>query len=256
MGLFAELGGGQLGLVLLALVLGAFVQGATGFGFGLVTTPLLLWAGLSLPVSVTMVLTGTLVQTAAGCWRHRQDIVWADTGGMMAMRTLAMPVGLAVMVWVDGQGLGLVKQIVGGGLLAVVVLIVAVKPEPRARVARGWTPTAGLSSGVLSGMIGMGGPPMVLWVMAHDWSAQRSRVFMWLMFLQLMPLQLAAMGWRFGGPVGQGVVAGLVTTPLLVAAGMAGTRAGQHWSRARLRTVTLAMLVGLAVASIAEPWLG
>lgn len=256
MGLFADLDSAALGLTLFALLLGAFTQGAAGFGFGLVTTPLLLWAGLPLPVAVTMMLTGTLVQTGAACFRHRRDILWRDAWGMMSMRTLGMPIGLAAMVWVSQQELSLVKQIVGGVLLAAMLLVVLVKPQPRARVAKVWTPTAGLTSGFMSGMIGMSAPALVLWVMAHDWDIRRSRVFMWLMFFQLMPLQLAAMAWQFGWPVGQGIAAGLVTTPLLIGAGMAGAKAGNRWSRQRLRAVTLAMLLVLAVVSILGPWLG
>ena len=33
-------------------------------------------------------------------------------------------------------------------------------------------------SGVLAGLCGMGGPPLVLWAMAHDWPTQRIRGFL------------------------------------------------------------------------------
>lgn len=246
----------ELALALGVLALGAFVQGATGFGFGLVSVPLLIWIGLPVPVAVTLVLTGTLTHTASGCWRHRREIVWADAWPVMALRTAAMPLGLAVMFWMAGQGLGVVKQVVGVVLLVAVGLIVVARPKPRAKIRPGWTAAAGLVSGTMSGMIAMGGPPVVMWVMAHGWSAHRSRVFLWLMFLQLMPLQLAVMGGRFGGAVWWAIAAGVVATPVLVLAGAWGARAGANWSRQKLRAVTLVMLVAIAVVSIIGPWLG
>ncbi|MEM7624950.1 MAG: sulfite exporter TauE/SafE family protein [Planctomycetota bacterium] len=256
MPIFDELSAAQIVLLIGALGLGAFVQGAVGFAYGLISTPLLIWIGLPLPTAVAWVLTAVLTQTLTGCWRFRRSIVWRDLPGMMVGRMLGLPAGLVMMGWLTERGVDAVKQGIGAVLLGVVLLIGLLRPEPRERVSRRWVAPVGLSSGALSGLTGMGGPPLVLWVVAHDWPTERSRVYLWALFLQLMPIQLALMVWKFGPTVAWAVLGGLMATPLIVVAGDWGSRLGSRWSRQRLRTITLGVLMLMAVVSIAGPWLG
>ncbi|MEM9419609.1 MAG: sulfite exporter TauE/SafE family protein [Planctomycetota bacterium] len=246
----------QIVFAIFAVALGSFVQGAAGFGFGLITVPLLIWAGLDLPMAVAVLGATVLVQTAAGSWKFRKHIVWRDLPGMMVGRMIGVPIGLAIMAWLTAGGVELMKQGVGVVLLGVLALIVLLRPKPRHTVSNKWVPAVSLSSGVLSGTTGMGGPPLVLWMVAHDWSTKRSRVFLWALFLQLMPVQLGLMLWKFGGELWWGIAGGLVMTPVVVFAGHTGAKVGSRWSRQTLRRVTLGLLVVLALASIASPWLG
>ena len=183
----------------LGLMLGAFVQGAVGFAYGMIAIPVLLWAGLSLPQSVALVSTTVIAQTAAGVWRFRRHVVWRDLPGVAAGRYAGLPVGLLIMAALDGAGRGVMKQAVGAVLLAIVVLTVAFRPAPRERVRARWSFPTGFSSGLLSGTTGMGGPPVVLWMIAHDWSTQRGRAFLWSLFLSLLPVQLLLMAWALAG---------------------------------------------------------
>ena len=244
-----------LALSLAALGLGAFVQGASGFAYGLIAIPLLIWVGLPLPAAVAVVLTTTLVQTLAGVWQFRDALVWRDARAMMVFRTAAMPVGLLLMAWLSARGVVAVKQTIVVVLLLIVLAMVVLRPKPRERVPSSWTPAVGLTSGTLSGLIGMGGPPLVLWVTAHDWPTRRSRVLLWACFLQLVPVQLALMGWRFGSPVGWSVLAGLLATPWVLGWSRLGAWMGSRWSRQRLRAVTLLLLVLTGLSSLLSPWL-
>lgn len=255
MPLLETLGPPQIVFGLLGLMLGAFVQGAVGFAYGMIAIPVLLWAGLSLPESVALVSTTVIVQTAAGVWRFRTHVVWRDLPGVAAGRYAGLPVGLLIMAALDGAGRGAMKQAVGAVLLAIVALTVAFRPKPRERVRARWSLPVGFSSGVLSGTTGMGGPPVVLWMIAHDWSTQRGRAFLWSLFLLLLPVQLALMAWGFGRPVLWAVVGGLVTTPLVLLSSHVGGSVGSRWSRPAARRVVLGLLVVLAAVSIVGPWL-
>ncbi|MBB6429643.1 sulfite exporter TauE/SafE family protein [Algisphaera agarilytica] len=255
MPLLEQLGTAHLLFAIGALALGAFVQGAAGFGFGLVSVPLLIWAGLDLHQAVAVLGTTVLTQTAAGSWKFRKHIVWRDMPGMMVGRMIGVPIGLVIMAWLTAGGVELMKQGVGVVLLGVVALTALLRPKPRERVSKKWVPAVSLSSGVLSGTTGMGGPPLVLWVVSHDWSTQRTRAFLWVLFLQLMPVQLGLMLWKFGGELWWAIAGGLVMTPVVVFMGNCGAKVGSRWSRQTLRRVTLGMLVVLAVVSIASPWL-
>ena len=57
---------------------------------------------------------------------------------------------------------------------------------------------AGMASGYMAGAFGMGGPPLVLWTMAHDWPAKKSRAFLWSNYLVFMPIQSCLLLWLFG----------------------------------------------------------
>ncbi|MEM1107623.1 MAG: sulfite exporter TauE/SafE family protein [Planctomycetota bacterium] len=256
MPILETLSAAQILLAVGALLLGAFVQGAVGFAYGLIATPLLLWAGLPLPEAVGAVGGAGLVQTATGCWKFRRHIVWRDLPGLAAGRTLGLPFGILVMAWLTAGGAVLMKQGVGFVVLGTVLLISLLRPKPRSRVSRRWVAPVGLSSGVMSGVTGIGGPPLVLWVVAHDWSTKRGRVFLWVLFLQLMPIQLALMWWKFGGNVGWAIGLGWAMAPGVIWATTLGAKLGSRWSRERMRRVILGVLVVLALASIASPWLG
>ena len=256
MPLLEALGPLQILFAVVGLMLGAFVQGAVGFAYGMIAIPVLLWAGLSLPQSVALVSTTVIVQTSAGVWRFRKHVVGRDLPGVAVGRYAGLPVGLLVMAALDGANRGAMKQAVGALLLAIVTLTVAFKPAPRERVAARWSLPVGFSSGVLSGAIGMGGPPVVLWMIAHDWSTQRGRGFLWSLFLMLLPVQLALMVWGFGRPVLWAVVGGLAITPLVLLSSHIGGSVGSRWSRPAARRVVLGLLVVLAVTSLAAPLIG
>jgi len=147
------------------------------------------------------------------------------------------------------------KQAVGAVLLSIVTLTVVFRPRPRERVAGKWSLPVGFSSGALSGTTGMGGPPVVLWMIAHDWSTQRGRGFLWSLFLLLLPVQIVLMIWGFGWPVVWAVAGGLVMMPLVLLSSHVGGSVGSRWSRPAARRVVLGLLMVLAGVSILGPWL-
>ena len=48
---------------------------------------------------------------------------------------------------------------------------------------------AGACGGLLGGLAGVPGPPLVMWVMAHDWSADVTRAFLFASFMCLVPVE-------------------------------------------------------------------
>src|SRR4051794_41825130 len=70
-----------LGGVLAAMA--AFLAGASGFGRGLVATPLLLLSGFSLPFVVTVNLLISLATRISVVWRTRTSITWRRAGALV-----------------------------------------------------------------------------------------------------------------------------------------------------------------------------
>src|SRR5512145_2859263 len=151
-------------LVALALTVAfaASVQTAMGFGFGLVAVPIVLALGRPLPEAVALTLGAGVLQTVLGLHAVRSEIRWKRALPLALVQWASLPIGLAAMAALDASGPERVQQGVGAVLMAVLTMRLAIDPEPRDQVARGWGLFAAMTSGVLSGAVGMGGPPLVL----------------------------------------------------------------------------------------------
>ncbi|MEX0885917.1 MAG: TSUP family transporter [Phycisphaeraceae bacterium] len=243
----------QLILVGLLIILGSALQSAVGFGFSIFAIPLIVLVGVDLPAAVAIVLTATLAQVGLSCYRHRADMRWQGFWPMYFMRLATVPAGVWALALLTEAGQGLIKQTLGVVLLAVVVTHWLWRIEPRQRVAPGWGVVAGGASGFFAGLVGMGGPPLVLWVMAHDWPSRQARVFMWFSFLLILPLIVAMLAFRFGEPVLHATLVGVLYMPLTLLGTAFGLTLGARLSRRRLRTATLIVLLMVALAAMIEP---
>jgi hypothetical protein len=229
---------------------GALVQSSVGFGMGLVATPLLVFAGCSLPQAIASLLPNVLVQTAFSCWRYRRDLPWADVAPICLWRYLGLPVGVWLLGLVNDQGQAVSRAILGLGLLAVLATQQLPVNLPQRRPGRLATLLAGSSSGVLAGWLGIGGPPLVLWVVGQDWNTQRQRCFLWLSFLLVIPLQLLIMSWRFGVSWVRDAAHGLAVVPVVLLSAWLGGVWSQHWSKHRLRQAMRLFLLLIALRLI------
>jgi len=249
MGLSVE----QIVLITLIAVTGATLQGTLGFGMALFALPLMVWLGVSLPAAIAVVQMTAMTQMAWGCWTYRDRIEWKPVLGVNACRLVTLPLGWLTLVWLVSAGQATMKQAVGAAILLAVVLRVGVRVKPRPDVRWWWTGLAGLGSGYAGGVVGMSGPPLVLWATAHDWSTDKTRAMMWAGMMPLMPLTFAFLLWRFGAPVAEGAVLGLLVLPATLGAAMWGTRVGARLPVVWLRGGALALLVLLGLASIVQP---
>ncbi len=239
-----------------ALVFACALQGAVGFGAGLFAIPLMVWAGVDLPSAIAVTLGGVLVQTAWNLYRYRDHVRVRDTLPLFFIRVLTLPVGIALLGVLVTFGQARVKQAIGAMLLLVLALQWASKVKPRERVGHGWTLLAGCASGLTAGLVGMGGPPVVLWVMAHDWPAKKARAFLWATFLMLAPVNAALLVYKFGSEMWGPTLLGICLAPLVVVGSEAGMRAGALMSRHRLRAAAFGLLLLLALVSVLGPLLG
>ena len=245
----------QLLLIAVILMLGIAVQAAVGFGAGLFAVPLLVWLGIPLPTSVGMLLSLVIVQTGTACWRHRDQLPWRAVLPMFISRGVGLPVGVLLMYLLTEMDPNRTKQVVGVVVLVALALQIGFRVKPKEQIHGGWTLLAGSLSGLMAGMIGMGGAPLVLWLMAHDWPATRQRVFLWLTFLLLVPVQACLLVLTFGQPLILALLLGLAMTPAGLAGAWLGGHIGRRLSRARLRVAMTWLLVAIALQSIVGPWL-
>lgn len=245
----------QIFLVGLIVLAGSMLQGTVGFASALFGVPLMVLSGLELREAIAVNLVAATTQSLLGAMRLRSELPWRSTLRPMAIRALTLPLGVLTLYWSAGWGDAVVKQAVGVVLLAVVVVQWVWRVEPRESLPQVWEWVAFTTSGFMLGFVGMGGPPMVLWVMAHRWSAARSRGFLFFMFIGGTPLQAVLMVAMLGPEILSSFALGLLLIPFIVGGATTGLRLGDRMGKSRLRSITFVLLGLIAASAIVSPWI-
>lgn len=235
------------------LCFGIFVQSAAGFAAGLLIVPAMLWCGYKLPEAQVSLLVATIPQNLWGVWSFKDQISVRQTVWPGAGRLAFLPLGIITLSSLEAFSPVTLRQVVGGFVLVATLGIMFFRPQPRENLHYGWGLLAFPVSGFLQGLVGMGGPAMVFWVQAHDWSTRQSRGFLFAMYLISIVPALGILYCVFPDRV---VRPGLVTAamiPLLLVATYGGLRLGTWLGRHRLRKVTLSLLLVVGAAGLAAP---
>ena len=243
-------------LAALIIAVSAALQAVVGFGSGMVAIPLLTIMGMELPAAVAMSTTAMTVQMALGLWAVRAEVrirPLLPFALLFLLGTAAGTWGLRRIADVDPA---LMKQLVGGALLLAVGLLALARPAPRPKHQMGWGILAVTSSGVLTGLTGMGGGPLVLWVVSHDWSPDRLRGTVWALLLPRLPVQLALLYAAFGDPILWSALLGAAATPVAYLGTRIGHQVGRRVDRRQLRRLALVALCVVAVVAVVGPLAG
>ena len=245
----------QLAVAALVLTLGAILQTVAGFGIGLVAVPLLLWLGFTLPESVALILGAGVVQSAVGVVKVRRSVCWRQVVSLGFIQWLFIPLGVLAMRFVLEGHQGLTKQVVGATLLVIVGAKLLLQLKPGRQVHRAWGWGASGTAGLLAGLVGMGGPPFVLFAQAHRWSKDRFRGFLWALFLLASPMLLLVLTLHAGQVVIWSFTTGLLLAPFV----WLGTRLGfvmtTRWEARRVQRAATTLLLVIGISAIIGPLL-
>jgi len=237
-------------LLLAALValLAFLVQGFTGFGAALVLAPLLL---LFLDLH-TAVVASSIVQVPVGAvlaFQARRAVDGRAILALLPFSVAGLAAGAAALASLD---VGWLRQLCGAltALFALQVLWRASRNRP-ARPWPGWAVVpAGIASGLLGGLFGTSGPPVVAYLESRMARGAALRATLIAYFLVINCLRIAGYG---AGALLSGTAA-LTAAAMLPAAGLgawAGTvlqrRAGERGFRLAVALVLLITGIALAV---------
>jgi len=233
--------------------LAALIQSAVGFAFALFSTPLLLWLGVPLPNAITVVSVCCFIQSVVGA-RHLQAAVpWRAVGITTAVRLVTFVFGLLILKRLDGLSIDHVRLVVGCILCILVTMQYLAKVRPSEKVHWGWSSLAFGSSGLLSGICGMSGPPLVLWAFAHDWSAKKIRGYLFAAFAATIPVQIVLLYVTFGAGILHSLRVSLLVAPAVLLGVAVGLPIGNRMPRALLRKIVLLILLFVGLRSILRP---
>lgn len=244
----------QLIPVGLTLLLGSFVQGTVGFAYALFVLPILIWLGIPLSHAVAFITVSVLVQVSLGTYRLRGHVKWREVLWGTLLRYLTFPIGMSLLVLVNTLETDRIKQALGGILLITIAAQLVWRIQPRDELHPGWRLLAFSLSGLMHGMAAIGGPPAVLWALAHRWTTQETRSFLFALFLLGVPIQVLLLYLNFGTEILFAMLNGLLFSPLVVVGSMLGIRTGNLISKSVLRRISFAVLSIIALASLVAPF--
>lgn len=232
-------------MLVIALVIGlsAAAAAATGFGFNLVSAPLLTFV---YPPRVVVVLTLLLGVFASGMLLLRPEIrlgidwriVWPLFGSSLA----GMPLGMAVLLWGQPRSL----KILIAGLTVVFALVMLSRFRPRPGGGRYGALAVGALSGFLSTSTSLNGPPIVFYLLGRNLPKDqfRGNIVVYVFLATLSSLVVLALGGAISAST---IGLTLKLVPMVIAGVAAGLLLANRLSDRSFETIVLTflMVVGL-----------
>ena len=195
----------QIALVLIILSIATAIQCVVGFGLALFAVPLLILANIPLLQAVFLVLSISFVTALLAVSRLRSSFDLRLSALASLYRAIGMIPGFGLAVLLSQSSPANVKPAMGFAIgLGVVAQAkkLSLRQHPSEQLDKPLQPSkkaapwAFLCSGVLMGWLGMGGPPLVFWLLTGRQDPKRSRVFLYGVYLLTIPFQLVLMGWH------------------------------------------------------------
>ena len=218
--------------------------GYTGWGGAMVAMPLLTF--LYGPVDALVItMYGALLVTAHLFPSAARTADWRMMKPLLISMTLSVPVGSLLLFHLEPE---LVRRIIGGVIVGFSALILT---GWRYRGSLGLVPSAttGSISGLINGFVGLGGPPLVIYMLAADLSpaVQRANILVFMALTSILIVVALLVG---GGITVEASYRGIVAAPFQWAGGALGAWLFLRVPAAFFRKFTLVALVVLG-ASVA-----
>lgn len=154
----------------LIILTAGFLQGLTGFGFGLIALPLL---GFFIPLKtiIPLLIMLALCISFYLSYQLRQAIRYRSIVTLFIATLPGIPLGVFMLKQISAQHLSL-----GLGVLMITFTSYQLLATPKPRPLGTWADVlAGVCSGVLAGSIGLGGPPVIVYSALQPWTKDQSK---------------------------------------------------------------------------------
>lgn len=234
---------GDLALIAGIIGLGSVVQGISGFGFALVTMPLLsALLGVEQALAIETILG--IVSNATTAYTARADILRTTAVRLLCATVVGMPFGWFILEHVDAKPLKLMVGVVVGALALLLAFRVRV-----AATGLGVDLVSGFFSGVLATSTGTNGPPLVIGLSGRRLPAAQQRATLSTVFTvgNTFVLGLLLSSGRVTRPVLQGAA---VALPGMMLAWWLGDRLFARLDQDRYERLVIVLLLASATVAI------
>lgn len=234
----------------------SYIQTVAGFSYALFAVPLLMLIGFDLPAAVILSFPGSFITRLLVVHHCREHIEWKPLWAMLPFCLGGLVIGISGLKHLSSLPPESVRQYVGTLILLTVCMRSCVKIKPRDSIPLFWGFLAAFFSGILGGVANIGGPPLVLWLVAHKWSVARTRSLIPAFTLMMIPLQLSLLWIVFGSKMLLlNISIGSIFLPLIILAAFIGNYSSQKLSADKLRTIIFILLIIIGVSYLVYPFL-
>ncbi len=218
-------------------------QGLSGFGFSLVSIPLL---ALVVPVKAAIVGGAVLglVQSGQVVARDHRHVEWRSAGVLVIAAIAGMPIGILVITRVPEEPLQVV--------IAITVLVFTAVLWRRVSLPTDSLPAeigVGFTSGMLSTSTGMSGPPLVIALQARGVEPSAFRATLATVFVCGSAISLLLF-WSRGLVTAEALRVAAAGLPGLLIGILVGELAFRRVDHDRFRRIVLLLLVVSAVLAL------
>jgi len=232
-----------LGLIFLV---SAFTMSYTGFGYGMVSVPLL---SLFLPIQEAVILQfpHCMALFLYQAWHYRRHIVWKDMKPLATGTALGIAAGVLLLQYMPES---LLKRALAVFIpIAVVFNLTPWGQHIAARHARNrwWGRFCGLLTGAFFGAYTIGGPTAVLYVSSVTTNALKAKGLLAAFFTVQFIMIAIVYGWS-GMFTWKEMGTSAIFTPVVALGSLAGFWAFSRTSNRLYRRATDVMLVAASLA--------
>jgi uncharacterized protein len=224
--------------VLIGALAAGFVQGLSGFAFGLVAMSFWAWT-VAPQLAGPLVVFGSLVGQVLSLGSFRRSFDGRRLWPFLLGGCAGTPIGVWMLRYVDPT---VFKMAVGLILVAYCPLVLFIRAVPQVtaggRLADGGI---GLIGGVMGGLGGLNGPAPTLWCALRGWSRDEQRAVFQSFSLCMQSLTLV-MYAASGLITRQTVMLFAVVAPAMVVPTLIGVRFYRRFSEAGFRQLILILL--------------
>lgn len=235
-------------VVALGAIVAGFVQGLSGFAFGMVAMSFWAWT-LDPRLAATLSVFGALVGQLLAVFTVRRGFNLRLLLPFVLGGLAGIPLGLAVLPHLD---MAWFKALLGGFLaLWCPVMLMARSLPPITVGGRLGDTVAGMAGGVLSGIGGFAGPVPTLWATLRGFGKDEQRAV-------IQNFNLSMLLVTMGVYLGSGVVTVqmlpyfAIVAPAMLVPTLLGARLYIGISEARFRQIVLGLLTASGVALLAS----
>lgn len=173
----------EFALVIATSVAAGLIRGFTGFGSGLIMAPVfsLMYGPV---VAVPTVIMIEILASAHAVPHAARDVPWRAMIPIWVAAWMAVPLGSWLLVSADPD---LLRRAISA-LVVIVVLVLMTGWRYRGAQTLGGSAVTGALSGFLNAGAGMGGPPVILYILSGPLDAARARAgLIWNVFVVSTP---------------------------------------------------------------------
>jgi uncharacterized protein len=237
-------------LIPISVIIGlsAAAAAVTGFGFNLVSAPLLTLMYAPRFVVVLTLLLGICASGLLVLRREiRREVEWRVVRPLYLSSLAGMPVGVALLTWGPAR---LLKATIAT-VTAAFAIVMLTRFRPRFAGGTLDTIAVGVLSGVLSTSTSLNGPPVALYLIARGFAKDRFRgnMVVYVFLATVTSVVLLAAG---GSITAQTLLLAAKIAPVLIVGFMAGMAAVHRLSDRHFEVTVLGFLVLVGLLGLAS----